>query len=872
MLGTLYSKRNVLEIAERRSRVRALVTPPIYVNLDNLNGGLVFNISEDGLALTAALDLAGGGLLTMRILLPDSEGWIEASGEIAWRGNSNKEGGVRFVDLAEEARRRISNWIAGEASRGEFQEKNGAAAGFTGVAEDTRQRIKNWTTSETPRGEFQVEKDTSARLQAQTLDVRQRLKDWIFQESPRREFGLTKDEPFEKEKRIVDIASVHASRSSIHEPENRVPVVEKEKQDAIVPANLDTHVGGAALDVGKLDQRHTQAVPDKMRDARGAQGVLERRAQARTLIAPPVYVNLENTNGGLAFNMSEGGIALTAALALAGNHTMSLRIQIPDSKGWVEVNGRPAWRGGSGKTAGIKFIDISEDSQQRIRDWLAAEASGSKLREEERMFAKSEQHPSDDVPAEITMVPLPAILNANRVVEKRMLEVLLSGDRSASIDTPGKVSISRQEPQRELPEDTFKLPSSHAEQAEIRGNCKLKVSDSREVPSLGAIQEDRRASALSELAASGMSGDKLSDAVDTLDAVHLQLPEIRKIRPKSRRAFHRTISGARTRKLMRLAAVVTLAGATAAGIGWIAAQPAVRNEVTTFVAQSIQSPNKPPELETTRPSNEKANDPVVRSKNIRSQSHELEPVPAHGQATDSVTRTAPPHPQARDIGRSAAKPTANGAAHRTESSWLKSQPAKAFERTVVAAPIPAVESTRNQVAESSPAPSTERSPVPAENPSASAASGATLSEVKEKESPPPVPEQPAAAVAPVWSVAVSADPYPSIRMPQDKSSQKESSTRSLQIGRVISRVEPIYPEEAKQQGTEGAVRLHVVVGRDGSVQSVTPISGQASLAKAAVSAVHEWRYAQTLLGGQPVETEQDILVKFRVAGPSISKN
>jgi TonB family protein len=871
MLGTLYSKRNVLEIAERRGRVRALVTPPIYVNLDNSNGGLVFNISEDGLALTAALDLGDGGFLTMRILLPDSEGWIETSGEIAWRGKSKKEGGVRFVGLAAEARRRISNWIAGEASRGEFQEKNDAEAGFIGVAEDTRQKIKNWTASETPRGEFQVEKDTSARLQARKQDVRQRLRDWIFQEASRREFGLTKDEPFEKEKRIVDIASVHASRSSIHESENRVPIVEKEKQDAIVPANLDTHVGGAALDVGKLDLRHTQAVPNKMRDARGAQGVLERRAQARTLITPPVYVNLGNTNGGLAFNMSENGIALSAALALAGNHTMSLRIQIPDSKGWVEVSGRLAWRGGSGKTAGIKFIDMPEDSQQRIRDWLAAEASGNKLREEERMLAKSEQHSSDDGPAEITLVPLPAILNANRVVEKRMLEALLSGDRSASIDTPGKVSISRQEPQRELPEDAFKLPSSSAEQVEILENSKLKVFDSGEVPSLGAVQEDRRASALPELTASGMRGDKLPDTVDTLDAVHLRLLERRKIR-KSRRAFHRTVSGTRTRKLGRLAAVVTLAGATAAGIGWIAAQPAVRNEVTTFVTQNIQSTNKPAELETTRPSNEKANDPVVRSKNIRSQSHELEPVPAHGQATDSVTRTAPPHPQARDIGRPAANSTANGAAHRTESSLLKSQPAKAFERTVVAAPIPAVESTRNQVVESSPAPPTERSPVPAKNPSASVASGATLSEVKEKESPPPVPEQPAAAVAPVWSVAVSADPYPSIRMPQDKSSQKASSTRSLQIGRVISRVEPIYPEEAKQQGTEGAVRLHVVVGRDGSVQSVTPISGQASLAKAAVSAVGEWRYAQTLLGGQPVETEQDILVKFRVAGPSISKN
>ena len=73
MLGTLHSsKRKVLEIAEHRGRVRALVTPPIYVNLDNFNGGLVFNISEDGLALTAALDLSGGGFLTMRILLPQT--------------------------------------------------------------------------------------------------------------------------------------------------------------------------------------------------------------------------------------------------------------------------------------------------------------------------------------------------------------------------------------------------------------------------------------------------------------------------------------------------------------------------------------------------------------------------------------------------------------------------------------------------------------------------------------------------------------------------------------------------------------------------------------------------------------------------------
>jgi TonB family protein len=147
-----------------------------------------------------------------------------------------------------------------------------------------------------------------------------------------------------------------------------------------------------------------------------------------------------------------------------------------------------------------------------------------------------------------------------------------------------------------------------------------------------------------------------------------------------------------------------------------------------------------------------------------------------------------------------------------------------------------------------------------------------LADVKEKATPTPVAEQPTAAAAPTWSVAVSADPYPSIRMPQDKSSQKASSARSLQIGRVISRLEPVYPEEAKSQGIMGTVTLHVVVGRDGSVQSVEPMGGSGLLAKAAISAVREWRYGQTLLGGQPVETEQDIVVKFRVAGPSISKN
>jgi TonB family protein len=824
MLVTYSSKRKVLEIAERRGRVRTLVTPPIYVNLDNLNGGLVFNINEDGLALTAALDLAGGGFLTMRILLPDSEGWIEASGEIAWRGNSKKEGGVRFVGLAEEARRRISDWIAAEASRGGFH----------------------------------VEKEAKPQLPGQRENTSQRLRDWIFQETSQRGFGLAKDESIEDEKCIVDIDSVRASSSSILEFASPALIEEKEKQGAIVPGSAATRLHETRISVAKANPRHAPVMPDKFQDGRGAPAVAERRVQTRALITPPVYVNLENANGALTFNMSEDGMALTAALVLVGTHTMSLRIQVPDSKGWMEVSGQLAWRSESRKTAGITFVGLPEDSRRRIKDWLAAEALRGELPTGERTLSRLEQHPTGD---------LPAILNANSTVEKRMLEAILSGDHLASLDAPAKASIPRQEPKRELQQEIVRLPGSPVQQAQIQENFGLEISNSGEL-----VQEDWRASVPAHLALPDMRRDKLPATVDALEVVRQPLAEGREFSTESRRAFQWTTSGTRTAKLKRLAAVVTLAGATAAGIGWMATQPAVRYGVTAVVAQKAESTSKSAALKTTRPWNKTTNDPLVRPENGRSQTHEFEPVHAQGRATGSETHSVSARPQAREIGRPTARSTVSGTVRRTEGSSLKNQPAKVLEQTVVAVATPSVENTRNQIAESSPVHPTEGSPTSAKSPSADVASGIILADVKEKASPTLVPEQPTAAATPTWSVAVTADPYPSIRMPQDKSSQKASSARSLQIGRVISRLDPVYPEEAKSQGIMGTVTLHVVVGRDGSVQSVEPMNGSGLLAKAAISAVREWRYAQTLLGGQPVETEQDIVVKFRVAGPSISKN
>jgi protein TonB len=807
------------------------VNPPIYVSLGNINGGLVFNISEDGLALTTALNVADDHFLTMRIYLPDSRGWIEANGEIVWRGKSKKEGGVRFIGLAEDARQRISNWIRAEASHEEFHVKKDACVGVVGLTADSHQRIKNWIASEASRAEFHVRKNTSERPPGLREGARQRLRNWIFQEAPRREFGLAKGESLEKEEHPVGAANVHASSSSILESASPALLVEKQEQHAIAPADSDTRLGETEIVVAKPKLRHAQSIPGTPRCAPSALGIAERRARVRALVAPPIYINLGNMNGGLVFNMSEDGLVVTAALILAGDDPIAMRVQIPDSKGWMEVRGQIAWRGESKKTAGMRFVGLPEDSRERIREWLAAETLQSELCPEERILPKPEQPPSDDVPVETPIVPLPELLNSNKVAEKRMLEAILSEDPLASLDMPARVLAGPPRQSTQVATENLAPP-------------RLPMSD--------------------------MRGDKGPATAVATDALPREFSKRSEFKPKSRRSFHLLTSGTGTGRLRRLTAGVVLAGITAGALGWFLSS-AARNEVIGLIGQNTERTNQPTEMKKLVSANKK-NVPALRSENLGPQRPLPDPAPAHGRATDSETRLAAVRPQGHAMERPAARPTANGSVRRTEDPVLKSKSAKLSERTAVGVKNPPVENARSQAVKSLPARPMENTAAPTTSPSTSDPSGTILAEMKEKESPPPLLKQPIAPMAPTWSVAVSTDPYPSLRITPDISSKKALRGSTLQIGRAISHAEPVYPEDAKRQGIEGTVKLHLVVGRDGAVQSVESISGPALLAKAATSAVREWRYAQTMLGGQPVETEQEIVVKFRLVSPSISKN
>jgi TonB family protein len=86
---------------------------------------------------------------------------------------------------------------------------------------------------------------------------------------------------------------------------------------------------------------------------------------------------------------------------------------------------------------------------------------------------------------------------------------------------------------------------------------------------------------------------------------------------------------------------------------------------------------------------------------------------------------------------------------------------------------------------------------------------------------------------------------------------------NVQLSKLIHKVNPTYPDEAKATHTRGAVLLHVILATDGTPTEVTLESGDPVLGKAAIDAVRQWQYQPTLLNGSAVEVDTKVSIEFR---------
>ena len=84
----------------------------------------------------------------------------------------------------------------------------------------------------------------------------------------------------------------------------------------------------------------------------------------------------------------------------------------------------------------------------------------------------------------------------------------------------------------------------------------------------------------------------------------------------------------------------------------------------------------------------------------------------------------------------------------------------------------------------------------------------------------------------------------------------------VSAGLLVRKVSPTYPDEARRAGIQGTVLLHAVIGRDGTISDLQPISGPPELIPSAVEAAKLWRYKPYLLLGLPMEVETQLQINF----------
>jgi len=83
---------------------------------------------------------------------------------------------------------------------------------------------------------------------------------------------------------------------------------------------------------------------------------------------------------------------------------------------------------------------------------------------------------------------------------------------------------------------------------------------------------------------------------------------------------------------------------------------------------------------------------------------------------------------------------------------------------------------------------------------------------------------------------------------------------------VVSKVDPVYPPDAKAAGVQGQVVMQIVISRTGDVSSLQLVSGHPLLAQAAMDAVKQWKYKPYVLNGNPVEVDSQVTVNFAISG------
>jgi outer membrane biosynthesis protein TonB len=622
----------------------------------------------------------------------------------------------------------------------------------------------------------------------------------------------------------------------------------------------------------------------------------DRRAHPRQRIHSLSYVKIGDGNGGIVLNVSESGISVQAAAVLEAGETVPLWLEIPKVRTRVEVQAEIVWLSASRKEAGLRFVDLEESTLRKIRKWMEREASPEKFEDETEVVEEQEE-----VLVQAVMPSAPAVASAVVVVGEDTDVRELTAASVMSADEI-KVFESGQDPAEVTgeaegfgeTEDGGEVANEESGGEAERAGGEQVDDQTDEVEIAASAREDQ----VAERFATESTEDEADDATAEIETRAEEESEAEpkqkfKLKPQAeeKEEAEEVISDQETEDELIAAfgpPVVPFERRPhtpfasmnpPAGGGRAAQSLAVAPALPTF------SFGQAPEAQAA------GSEPAVRDesgakgsdwKEFRVQLHTgwflavlvlllalisfiagmavrrgaLNQV--LGEQQDSLVPKSSP---AATVTPNKATPSAGNAA------GLTAAPGKPLSIEVVDLAshrwlIPASNGA-NRAGTTVATDASTKSTDEAQSGRAKVSGDIAADTAAPNGAKPKVPlvlNLPETPISASGSVAISAQQ--AVPVPADGSLAQ--SGRSLQVGQLLNVVEPVYPPEAIKDRVEGTVKLHAVVGSDGSIQSLTALSGPKMLVDASLSAVHSWKYSPTRMGGQAIETEEDISFVFRL--------
>jgi protein TonB len=83
-----------------------------------------------------------------------------------------------------------------------------------------------------------------------------------------------------------------------------------------------------------------------------------------------------------------------------------------------------------------------------------------------------------------------------------------------------------------------------------------------------------------------------------------------------------------------------------------------------------------------------------------------------------------------------------------------------------------------------------------------------------------------------------------------------------ELPEAITKVQPIYPDMAREANVDGTVLVQALVGKDGRVKDVKVVKGLPMLDASAVTAVKQWIFKPALSNNKPVAVWVAVPVRF----------